>query len=69
MGGSAPRLSSSEFPTLPGRTSSYCFHPKAVASTMAFAAINAAGIPIAAVEEAFATEPSLKKRVYDAIGS
>ncbi|KAJ5678674.1 hypothetical protein N7462_006918 [Penicillium macrosclerotiorum] len=36
---------------------------------MAFAAINSASVPIAAIEEAFATEPSLKKRVYDAIGS
>lgn len=36
---------------------------------MAFAAINATSGPIAAVEEAFATEPSLKKRVYDAIGA
>jgi hypothetical protein len=39
---------------------------------MAFAAINnapSAGVPIAAIEEAFATDPSLKKRVYDAIGA
>lgn len=36
---------------------------------MAFAAINSAGKPITAIEEAFATEPSLKKRVYDAIGA
>ncbi|KAJ5992970.1 hypothetical protein N7451_008694 [Penicillium sp. IBT 35674x] len=36
---------------------------------MAFAAINSAGAPIAEIEEAFATEPSLKQRVYDAIGS
>ncbi|KAJ5973890.1 hypothetical protein N7481_011100 [Penicillium waksmanii] len=39
---------------------------------MAFAAINnapSAGAPIAAIEEAFATDPSLKKRVYDAIGT
>lgn len=36
---------------------------------MAFAAINSAGKPIIAIEEAFATEPSLKKRVYDAIGA
>ncbi|KAJ5157484.1 Histone chaperone [Penicillium canariense] len=36
---------------------------------MAFAAINSAGMPIIAIEEAFATEPSLKKRVYDAIGT
>ncbi|KAJ5123362.1 hypothetical protein N7448_009459 [Penicillium atrosanguineum] len=35
---------------------------------MAFAAINSAGTPITAIEEAFVTEPSLKKRVYDAIG-
>ncbi|KAJ5774564.1 hypothetical protein N7457_009460 [Penicillium paradoxum] len=35
---------------------------------MAFASINSTGAPIAAIEEAFATEPSLKKRVYDAIG-
>ncbi|KAJ5224102.1 hypothetical protein N7468_008644 [Penicillium chermesinum] len=34
---------------------------------MAFAAINSTNGPIAAIEEAFATEPSLKKRVYDAI--
>lgn len=40
----------------------------AVTLNMAFAAINSAGVPIAAIEEAFATEPSLKKRVYDAIG-
>lgn len=36
---------------------------------MAFAAINSAGAPITAIEEAFATEPSLKQRVYDAIGA
>lgn len=48
---------------------SHCFNPKAVATNMAFAAINANNGPIAAVEEAFATEPSLKKRVYDAIGA
>jgi hypothetical protein len=36
---------------------------------MAFAAINSSGMPIAAIEEAFVTEPSLKKRVYDAIGA
>ncbi|KAJ5585221.1 uncharacterized protein N7459_005021 [Penicillium hispanicum] len=36
---------------------------------MAFAAINSAGAPIAAIEEAFASESSLKKRVYDAIGT
>ncbi|EPS27619.1 hypothetical protein PDE_02563 [Penicillium oxalicum 114-2] len=36
---------------------------------MAFAAINSSGKHIPAIEEAFATEPSLKKRVYDAIGS
>ncbi|KAJ5736759.1 Histone chaperone [Penicillium malachiteum] len=40
---------------------------------MAFAAINSAGssviTPITVIEEAFATEPSLKKRVYDAIGA
>ncbi|CEJ54488.1 hypothetical protein PMG11_00796 [Penicillium brasilianum] len=36
---------------------------------MAFAAINSLGKPITAIEEAFATEPSLKKRVYDAIGA
>ncbi|KAJ5996591.1 hypothetical protein N7522_008251 [Penicillium canescens] len=36
---------------------------------MAFASINSSGTPIAAIEEAFATEPSLKKRVYDAIGT
>ncbi|KAJ5477187.1 Histone chaperone [Penicillium diatomitis] len=36
---------------------------------MAFAAINSAVMHIPAIEEAFATEPSLKKRVYDAIGS
>jgi len=36
---------------------------------MAFAAINSAGAPIAEIEEAFATEPSLKQRVYDAIGA
>ncbi|KAJ5172233.1 hypothetical protein N7492_004826 [Penicillium capsulatum] len=36
---------------------------------MAFAAINSAAAPIAAIEEAFATEPSLKQRVYDAIGN
>ncbi|KAJ5309192.1 hypothetical protein PENANT_c014G07105 [Penicillium antarcticum] len=36
---------------------------------MAFASINNSGAPIVAIEEAFATEPSLKKRVYDAIGT
>ncbi|KAJ6187005.1 hypothetical protein N7519_001913 [Penicillium mononematosum] len=36
---------------------------------MAFASINSTGAPIAVIEEAFATEPLLKKRVYDAIGS
>ncbi|KAJ5611609.1 hypothetical protein N7528_008714 [Penicillium herquei] len=42
---------------------------------MAFAAINSAAsgttviAPITVIEEAFATEPSLKKRVYDAIGA
>ncbi|KAJ6020891.1 hypothetical protein N7540_006395 [Penicillium herquei] len=40
---------------------------------MAFAAINSAGssviTPMTVIEEAFATEPSLKKRVYDAIGA
>lgn len=36
---------------------------------MAFASINSKGAPIAAIEEAFATEPLLKKRVYDAIGA
>ncbi|KAJ5760156.1 hypothetical protein N7520_007312 [Penicillium odoratum] len=36
---------------------------------MAFAAVNSTGAPIAEIEEAFATEPSLKQRVYDAIGS
>jgi hypothetical protein len=36
---------------------------------MAFASINSSGAPIAAIEEAFAIEPSLKKRVYDAIGA
>lgn len=36
---------------------------------MAFAAINSSGKHIPAIEEAFATEPSLKKRVYDAIGT
>ncbi|KAJ5947077.1 hypothetical protein N7466_000092 [Penicillium verhagenii] len=36
---------------------------------MAFAAVNAAAGPIVEIEEAFATEPSLKQRVYDAIGS
>ncbi|CAG8898323.1 unnamed protein product [Penicillium egyptiacum] len=36
---------------------------------MAFASINSTGAPIAAIEEAFATEPLLKKRVYDAIGA
>ncbi|KAJ6079871.1 hypothetical protein N7467_009624 [Penicillium canescens] len=36
---------------------------------MAFSSINSSGVPIAAIEEAFATEPSLKKRVYDAIGT
>ncbi|KAJ5709958.1 hypothetical protein N7493_009550 [Penicillium malachiteum] len=42
---------------------------------MAFAAINSAPsgttvlAPITVIEEAFATEPSLKKRVYDAIGA
>lgn len=41
----------------------------AVAPKMAFAAINSASGPIAIIEEAFATEPSLKKRVYDAIGA
>ncbi|KAJ5550628.1 hypothetical protein N7461_005326 [Penicillium sp. DV-2018c] len=34
---------------------------------MGFAPINPRGVPIAAIEEAFATDPSLKKRVYDAI--
>jgi hypothetical protein len=36
---------------------------------MGFAAINYSDAPIAAIEEAFATEPLLKKRVYDAIGT
>ncbi|CAI7633247.1 unnamed protein product [Penicillium bialowiezense] len=36
---------------------------------MAFAPINSSGAPIATIEEAFATEPSLKQRVYDAIGT
>ncbi|KXG45321.1 protein of unknown function DUF1747 [Penicillium griseofulvum] len=36
---------------------------------MGFAAINYSNAPIAAIEEAFATEPLLKKRVYDAIGT
>ncbi|KAJ6153321.1 hypothetical protein N7497_007640 [Penicillium chrysogenum] len=36
---------------------------------MAFASINSTGAPIAVIEEAFATEPLLKKRVYDAIGA
>lgn len=40
---------------------------------MAFAAINSSGptasSPITVIEEAFATEPALKKRVYDAIGA
>ena len=43
---------------------------------MAFAAINSSGptasiasTPITVIEEAFATEPALKKRVYDAIGA
>ncbi|KAJ5347768.1 protein of unknown function DUF1747 [Penicillium brevicompactum] len=36
---------------------------------MAFASINSSGAPIATIEEAFATEPSLKQRVYDAIGT
>ncbi|KAJ5208210.1 hypothetical protein N7449_002589 [Penicillium cf. viridicatum] len=36
---------------------------------MAFASINSKGAPIAAIEEAFVTEPLLKKRVYDAIGA
>jgi hypothetical protein len=31
--------------------------------------INPRGVPIAAIEEAFATDPSLKKRIYDAIGA
>ena len=35
---------------------------------MAFAAINTTS-PNIAIEEAFAAEPSLKKRVYDAIGA
>jgi hypothetical protein len=35
---------------------------------MAFAAINSFA-PIASIEEAFATEPTLKNRVYDAIGT
>lgn len=35
---------------------------------MAFAAINSS-VPIASIEEAFATEPALKNRVYDAIGT
>lgn len=64
MGGSASRLQPN-FQPVPLRTA----HPEAVASNMAFAAVNAASGPIAAVEEAFATEPSLKKRVYDAIGA
>jgi len=42
--------------------------PEQLHPEMAFAAINSTGIPIAAIEEAFVTEPSLKKRVYDAIG-
>lgn len=36
---------------------------------MAFASINSKDAPIATIEEAFATEPLLKKRVYDAIGA
>ena len=36
---------------------------------MAFATINSSALKIAPIEEAFATEPSLKKRVYDTIGS
>ncbi|KAJ5894340.1 hypothetical protein N7495_006031 [Penicillium taxi] len=35
---------------------------------MAFASINSSSVPLVAIEEAFATEPALKKRVYDAIG-
>ncbi|KAJ5130103.1 uncharacterized protein N7515_006142 [Penicillium bovifimosum] len=34
---------------------------------MGFAPINPKGVPIAAIEEAFATDSSLKKRIYDAI--
>lgn len=48
----------------------HCFpYPGQLQKIMAFAAINSAGKPITAIEEAFATEPSLKKRVYDAIGA
>jgi hypothetical protein len=37
---------------------------------MAFAAINSSATKnIEAIENAFAAEPSLKKRVYDAIGT
>lgn len=36
---------------------------------MAFAAVNSVGGSIGTIEDAFATEPSLKKRVYDAIGA
>ena len=37
---------------------------------MAFAAINSSATKkIPAIEDAFAAEPSLKKRVYDAIGA
>jgi hypothetical protein len=36
---------------------------------MAFSSINSSGAPIATIDEALATEPSLKKRVYDAIGA
>ena len=43
--------------------------PKQSQRDMAFASINSTGAPIAAIEEAFATEPFLKKRVYDAIGA
>jgi hypothetical protein len=47
----------------------HCFpFPGQLQKTMPFAAINSAGKPITSIEEAFATEPSLKKRVYDAIG-
>jgi hypothetical protein len=48
----------------------HCFpFPGQLQKIMAFAAINSAGKPITAIEEAFATEPSLKKRVYDAISA
>jgi hypothetical protein len=63
-------LSLSSNSQLPLPTSLHCYREyKQSQKKMAFASINSSGAPIAAIEEAFATEPSLKKRVYDAIGA